>query len=162
MLPTTLWLKNHPLTTKWIIILSSLLIDCVFLFLGVFFVIHARTARIIYSIVIFYGIRAICQAIFLFQYPEEWLFDDPGFFSIVVPYGRASDFFFSGHSGFLLITTLELIQMKMVTLAFVNFISMLYTGWMLVATRAHYSIGNLKTNSQTFSSDGYSDYTLLN
>ena len=121
--------------------MSSLAIDLVFIYLMIQFVIHAKNARIIYAVAIFYGIRAVCQSLFLFQYSDIWLFDDPGFFSIIVPYGKASDFYFSGHSGFLLISTFELIHMKMVGLAFLNFLSMLYTGWMLVATRAHYSIG---------------------
>lgn len=150
MSPTTLWLKNHPFTLRWVIILSSVGIDGVFLFLMVSFIMYARTARIIYSILIFYGIRGICQALFLFQYSDEWLFNDPGFYSLIVPYGKASDFYFSGHSGFLFITTLELIQLKFVGLAFLNFLSMLYTGWMLVATRAHYSIG--KSGSPQISS----------
>lgn len=145
-----MWLREHRLTLNWVIIMSSLLIDGVFLLTGVLFILYAKTARIIYCFMIFYGIRALCQGFFLFQYPEVWLFDDPGFFSIVVPYGRSSDFYFSGHSGFLFITSLELIQMKMVGFAFLNFISMLYTAWMLLATGAHYSIGNHNLTSQTF------------
>lgn len=139
--PTNQYLIDHPTFRRVVIILSSVLIDIVFLFLIATFALKARTARVIYAILIFYGIRGICQSLFLFQFPPRWIFDDPGFFSIVVPYGRMSDFYFSGHSGFLMMTTLELIQMKVVWAAFLNFVSMVYTAWMLCTTRAHYSIG---------------------
>ena len=33
---------------------------------------------------------------FVFDYPDGYFWEHPGFPSIVVPYGRSSDFFFSG------------------------------------------------------------------
>jgi hypothetical protein len=137
------YLENHPKTLDLVIILSSLLIDFVSMFLFGFFIIYARSPRYYYSLAIFYALRAVCQALFLFEYPNGLIFHDPGFFSLTVPYLVTCDFYFSGHSGFLFISTLELIQMKWIFLAFVNFISMLYTAWMLLATQGHYSIGRL-------------------
>jgi hypothetical protein len=138
------FLFRNPRTRDWIIILSSLMIDVVLLFVAYFFWRDGKTARIMNSLFVFYLIRGICQAFFFMQYPEKWCYEDPGFFSIVVPYGKAADFYFSGHSGFLLVSTLELIHMKMIGLAFLNFLSMIYTAWMLVSTRAHYSIGTAR------------------
>lgn len=132
---------NHQIFLNFVIISSSLTIDAIFLFIMACFVIYARSPRVIYAAGIFYGMRGLCQAIFLFEFPKDVLFKDPGFFSLIVPYGTTADFYFSGHSGFLVLATMELIQMKMVVLAFVNLISTLYTAWMLTATRAHYSVG---------------------
>lgn len=132
---------NHQRFLNFVIISSSLTIDAIFLFIMACFVIYARSPRVIYAAGIFYGMRGLCQAFFLFEYPKDLLFRDPGFFSLIVPYGTTADFYFSGHSGFLVLATMELIQMKMVVLAFVNLISTLFTAWMLMATRAHYSIG---------------------
>jgi hypothetical protein len=130
-------------TRDWIIILSSLSIDVAMAFVTYFFWRDGKTARVMNSLLVFYAVRGIIQTIFMMQYPEKWCFEDPGFFSIVVPYGRTSDFYFSGHSGFLFMATLELIHMKFIGLAFVNFLSTIYTAWMLLATRAHYSIGRI-------------------
>ena len=141
MKPSNLYLKSHPTLLKVAIIVSSLTIDLVSLFILGFFIIYAKSPRVFYSIIMFYTLRAICQANFLFEYPKGNLFQDPGFFSLFVPYGLTSDYYFSGHSGFLFMTTLELIQMKMVLLAFFNFLSTLFTAWMLCATQGPYSIG---------------------
>ena len=40
-------------------------------------------------------------------FPQGYFWDYPGFPSLVIPYGRTSDFFFSGHTGFLTICCLE-------------------------------------------------------
>ncbi len=145
MKPSNVFLKTHPTLLRVVIIVSSLTIDLISLFILGFFIMYAKSPRIFYSIMLFYIIRAICQANFLFQYPKDNLFMDPGFFSLFVPYGQTSDFYFSGHSGFLFMTTLELIQMKWVLLAFCNFLSTLFTAWMLTATQGHYSIGTLSS-----------------
>lgn len=137
------YLKSHPRLLNIVIIASSFTIDFISVFILGFFVMYARSPRIIYSMFIFYGTRTICQANFLFEYPKGMIFRDPGVFSLTVPYGVTSDFYFSGHSGFLVLATMELIQMKWIFLAFLNFISTLYTAWMLLATQGHYSIGKL-------------------
>ena len=48
---------------------------------------------------LFYVLRGIIQNFFLLSYYPVYLFTYPGFFSIVVPYSRAADFFYSGHTG---------------------------------------------------------------
>lgn len=142
-MPSNMYLKEHHTLLRVVIIASSLGIDLVSFFILGFFIMFAKSPRVFYSIMIFYILRGFCQAFFLFEYPKGNLFQDPGFFSVFVPYGVTSDYYFSGHSGFLFMTTLELIQMKYIGLAFLNFLSTLYTGWMLTATQAHYSIGKL-------------------
>lgn len=139
------YLENHPKVLDWVIIFSSISIDSATLFLCGFFIMYARSPRIAYSLYFFYFSRTVCQKLFLFEYPKGLIFHDPGFFSLTVPYLVTCDFYFSGHSGFLFISTMELIQMKWIFLAFINFLSMLYTAWMLLATQGHYSIGMLRS-----------------
>lgn len=47
------------------------------------------------------------MGIFHMRFPVGYYWSDPNFFSISVPYGRTSDFFFSGHCGFLSICFFE-------------------------------------------------------
>lgn len=126
---------------SFVIISSSLLMDITFIVLMAVFVFKGKTPRVAYAVIIFYGCRAICQNLFFFQFPENWIFTDPGFFSLLVPYDKTSDFYFSGHVGFLAMSTLELVHIGWVGVAFLNFVSMIYTAWMLITLRAHYSIG---------------------
>ena len=101
-------LYNNPKLRHTLIFLTSLWIDLVFLFFGYRFIRYAKGPRIIFTLMIFYGIRAVCQAIFLFQFPKFLCFDDPGIPSLMVPYDMTSDFFFSGHCGFVFIIGMEL------------------------------------------------------
>jgi hypothetical protein len=55
----------------------------------------------------FYALRFIVQKIFLLRYPAGYMWDDPGFPSIVVPYASTNDFFFSGHIGGAFLAGLE-------------------------------------------------------
>lgn len=86
---------------------SSLLMDFIFLSLYVYWVLNVKTGRPIYAIGLFYLIRGLTQATVTLRYPEGYLWEDPGVPSLVVPYGRSSDFFFSGHCGFLNLCALE-------------------------------------------------------
>lgn len=130
----------HPTTRKALIILSSLYIDSIFLFLALYFILYSKTARIIYTVSIFYGVRALCQALFLFQFPPNSVFSSPGLPSLMVPYDKTSDFYFSGHTGFLLLVSLELYHMGYWKMALGNLGMLGYMVGVLVATRAHYSI----------------------
>jgi hypothetical protein len=152
------YLHEHEAVRKVTIILSSLHVDIAFILIVLFFLFLAKSARIIYLTLFFYTIRGICQGLFMFQYPKDWIFDDPGVFSLMVPYQKASDFYYSGHSGFLMMSTLEFIQMRMVSVAFLNFLLMLFTGWMLITTRAHYTIGTKRLTKMLLSA-GHSQFT---
>jgi len=65
---------------------------------------------------------------------------DPGFPSLVVPYGRGSDFFFSGHSGFLLICANEWNTLGNKRLRNFVYCVLAYTVFILLVYRVHYSI----------------------
>jgi hypothetical protein len=135
------YLFNHRKVRDWAIIFSSFFMDVYFLIITYIIWEYAENIRFTNALLVFYISRSTILHFFMIQFPDRWCFDDPGFFSIIVPYGRMSDFYFSGHSGFLVLSTLELIHWNFHWLAFLNLLSTLYTSWLLVATRAHYSIG---------------------
>lgn len=72
-----------------------------------------KTARCLYAIAFFYFSRALVQVgsfyqnLFTFKIPIGAFWEFPGFPSLMVPYGQASDFYPSGHSGFLVILIKE-------------------------------------------------------
>lgn len=73
----------------------------------VVFAVHGKTWRLPISLILFYVLRMILQKLFLMRYPEGYLWNYPGFPSLVVPYGKTNDFFYSGHAGGALVMTLE-------------------------------------------------------
>lgn len=81
--------------------------DLVFVTLYGYWIFNISTGRVIYAMAVFYLVRAVTQGLVTLRFPEGYYWSDPNVPSIVVPYGRTSDFFYSGHCGFLNICALE-------------------------------------------------------
>lgn len=138
--PLNSFLLQSSLARHAAIFLTSFYIDCIVIYFMYNWIKTAKTPRLLFSVLLFYGIRALWQGIFSFQFPAGVAFDYPGFPSLMVPYGYTSDFYFSGHVGFLVILTLELSHWKSKSLALINWIAVVLVGIVLLATRGHYSI----------------------
>jgi PAP2 superfamily C-terminal len=138
--PWNSFLLKSPVIRKLLIFLTSFYIDSIVLYCMWVWVKSAKNPRLLFSVLLFYGGRAICQGIFSFQFPAGVAFDYPGFPSLMVPYGYTSDFYFSGHVGFLVIITLELIHWKSSALMVINWLAVILVGLLLLVTRGHYSI----------------------
>jgi len=121
-------------------IICSLFVDIVFLITMGLWVFRGNSCRLPATLAVFYVIRAIIQKLFLMPFTEGYYWEDPGFPSLVVPYGRGSDFFFSGHSGFLVICSRELHFTKYRKLMCLAIVTLIYTMLTLVVYRIHYSI----------------------
>lgn len=92
------------------------------------------------QLILFYVTRGIVQNIFLFRYPEGGVWDYPGFPSLTVPYGLNNDFYYSGHCGFVTMMGFEMWRLGNLKLAIFIGLTALYLGFVLVASRIHYSI----------------------
>jgi hypothetical protein len=79
-------------------IFSSLLMDLTLPTLMVYFMLSGgETWRIPVEFCFLYGLRLTCLSVFAMETPEGFYWENPGFFSLTVPYGWTNDFFFSGH-----------------------------------------------------------------
>lgn len=76
----------------------------------------------------------------IFRFPEGYSWKDPGFPTIVVPYGRSSDFFFSGHCGFLNICALEWLRNGKGNFFKVVEVINAYLAFVMLVFRIHYAI----------------------
>jgi hypothetical protein len=86
---------------------SSVLIDL----LGIFLVsaaIFGPTVRPFLGLLILFALRQICQGLCALPCPEGMIWRDPGFPSLLVTYGTATDLFFSGHTAIAVYGSLEL------------------------------------------------------
>jgi len=130
---------NYPLRDALQIICSALM-DISFIVTFGYWLFNGKTGRAPICLGAFYFTRAIIQKIYWSPFPEYYYWGSPGVPSLVVEYGRGSDFFFSGHAGFLVICANEWHKLGVKKVR--NFIigSLIYTVIILLVYRIHYSI----------------------
>lgn len=136
---------NHLVNTSSVIrtflqITSSLLMDGLYLAMFVNWVFSGRSSRLIVAMITFYAVRGITMGYFLLGFPEGYTWDSPGFPSIIVPYGVTSDFFYSGHCGFLTILGAEWYTLGYVKMSIFTHITTVYMAFVMLVCRIHYSI----------------------
>jgi hypothetical protein len=132
-------LSDPPLRNALQIMCSGFM-DILFLSTAGYWVITSRTSRLIFTILLFYITRALIQKIWFDPFPPNFWWYNPGFPSLVVPYGRGSDFFYSGHIGFVTICLCEWITNKKPWMIAFTLIGGFYTGFILLTYQVHYSI----------------------
>lgn len=98
---------ENPHVRNGVLIFCSLCMDITVVVGMVIFVIHGKTWRLPLTLICFYALRFIMQKIFFMRFPDGYMWNYPGFPSLVVPYGATNDFFFSGHVGCATIFMLE-------------------------------------------------------
>jgi len=133
---------NNPFWRNTLQIICSVFMDLMFLATGAFWILRGNSSRLIVSVLGFYIVRALIQAIWLSPFPTEgeyWWYD-PGLPSLVVPYGKGSDFFFSGHVGFVTICALEWRKYGKNIMFWILTVGGIYTGFILLVYHVHYSI----------------------
>ena len=95
--PINQFLHAHPAWANGLLIFSSAVIDV----LGVgmiLFSIFGPTMRPFIGLLILFALRQLMQMICVLPTPEGMIWRYPGFPSLLVTYGVANDFFFSGHT----------------------------------------------------------------
>jgi len=74
------------------------------------------------------------------RYPDGYLWQFPGFYSVSVPYGMANNFFFCPQLGLCVIIACELHAMGCPKLAIVTMFVMVYQTLLLIFLRGNYLI----------------------
>ena len=121
-------------------IACSFFMDVLFLSTAGYWVLYGKSSRLIMTILVFYGVRSMVQKIWYSPFPAGFWWYDPGFPSLVVPYGRGSDFFFSGHVGFIVICGTEWKRAGKPWMVLFAFLGGIYTTFILLSYQVHYSI----------------------
>ena len=105
--PLNQYLLNHPTWANRLLIVTSGLIDL----LGIFMLglaIFGPSLRPFLGLIILFSLRQLCQGLCALPPPEGMIWRHPGFPSLLVTYGTASDLFFSGHTAIAVYGCLEL------------------------------------------------------
>lgn len=95
-------LGREGLTKAWQITASMILDIQFFLTLSIW-IWKGFSFQVVIALIIFYASRAVVQNLFILPFPDHFYWQSPGFPCLMNAYGRQSDFFFSGHVGFMLL-----------------------------------------------------------
>jgi hypothetical protein len=105
--PLNRYLNERPRAANALLIFTSALIDLLGLFL-VGAAIFGPSARPFVGLLVLFGLRQLCQGLCALPPPEGMIWRRPGFPSLLVTYGTATDLFFSGHTAIAVYGCLEL------------------------------------------------------
>lgn len=134
------FLRSHlPLRNAWMIY-AGFLMDFIQLS-GVYYLHHYYgTYRVIFSFGIFYGMRAYLQNNFILGRPVGFLWFDPGFPALTIPYHDMNDFYYSGHVGSSFMYLWEFYQNGFTRMGHIGLFINLNMWVLLIAVRTHYWI----------------------
>jgi hypothetical protein len=83
----------------------------------------------------------ITKMILFFPFPDDIVWRTPPIPSLIVPYDRTRDFFFSGHTGIAIILTTEIITFKLPKwIQYLGYLMIAWMPFMLISSRIHYTI----------------------
>lgn len=137
--PLNRFLLDHPVWADRLLILTSALIDLLGLFI-VGLAVFGPSLRPLLGLLILFSLRQLCQGLCALPPPEGMIWRHPGFPSLLVTYGTASDLFFSGHTAIAVYGCIELAHLggPIATVAGVT-IALIEACTVLIL-RAHYTM----------------------
>jgi hypothetical protein len=137
--PLNLYLAAHPRSANALLIVSSGLIDLMAIFLlGRW--IFGPTVRPFLGLVMLMALRQAMQALVALPAPDNVIWHDPGFPSLLVTYGVANDYFFSGHTAIAVFAATELARFKKAWLTALAVLVVILEIATVLALRAHYTM----------------------
>lgn len=137
--PLHAWLESRPRSADRILIASSLFIDL----FGLFVIgagILGPTLRPFIALLILFAMRQVCQAVCALPPPPGMIWRHPGFPSLLVTYGTASDFFFSGHTAIAVLGTLVMSGIGPLWLTIAAGSIAILEAAVVLVLRAHYTM----------------------
>ncbi len=132
-------LVSDPERANLLLILSSAVIDIVgcFLLLSAIF---GRSIRPFLGLLILFGLRQICQGLIALPLPPGMIWNDPGFPSLLVTYGTATDLFFSGHTALAFYGALEISRYEGKIYKLIGLLIAVFEASTVLVLRAHYTM----------------------
>jgi hypothetical protein len=137
--PLNAYLHGAPHAANALLIASSALIDAIALFLlGSW--IFAGNLRPFLGLGMLLITRQVMQALCSLPAPPGIIWHDPAFPSLLVTYGVANDFFFSGHTAIAVFGAMELARLRRAWLTAVAICVVLFEIAAVLVLRAHYTM----------------------
>ena len=137
--PVHRWFTQHDRAANRLLITSSFFIDAFGLFMIGASLFGPSFAPFI-GILIVFTLRQACQAMCSLPPPPGIIWRDPGVPSLLVTYGVANDFFFSGHTALAVLGALEVTHLAPGWLAAAAWLIALGEIAVVLVLRAHYTL----------------------
>lgn len=134
-----LYLLNHPELAKYLLIFSSAIIDALGIYLLSLWIFRGQ-ARPFLALIIVLGLRQVMQACVALPAPPNAIWHYPGFPSILVTYGVANDYFFSGHTAIAVLGAVELARSHRRSLTILGVCIVIFEAATVLILRAHYTM----------------------
>lgn len=137
--PWHAYLMQNPRVANAILIVSSAFIDVFGIFLiaaGIF----GPSLRPFVSLLILFIFRQVCQVVCALPAPRDMIWRNPGFPSLLVTYGTANDFFFSGHTAVAVLGAIEIAHLCPWWVGALAGVVAFLEAVVVVVLRAHYTM----------------------
>jgi hypothetical protein len=137
--PANHYLHHHPTEANALLVVSSGIIDLLGIFLLSLWIFRSDPRPFV-GLVIVLGLRQVMQACVLLPAPPDAIWHYPGFPSLLVTYGVAYDYFFSGHTAIAVLAATELARSgkRWITVGAVGIV--LFEAATVLILRAHYTM----------------------
>ncbi len=134
-----LYLHGHPSAANALLVVSSCIIDLLGILLLSIWIFRGEPRPFV-GLVIVLGLRQIMQACVALPSPPNAIWHYPGFPSLLVTYGVANDYFFSGHTAIAVLGAAELARAgrRWITISAVGIV--LFEAATVLVLRAHYTM----------------------
>lgn len=133
------YLVDHPAAADRLLVCSSAVIDLLAVFLLVRSI-FGPTVRPFLGLLLLFAMRQICQLLCALPPPNGMIWRDPGVPSLLVTYGVATDFFFSGHTGLAVLGAVELSRLGGRRWLFLGILIAVFEATTVLVLRAHYTM----------------------
>jgi len=132
-------LGDHPAAANALLILTSAVIDALGMFL-LGWAILGPSFRPFLGLLILFVLRQLCQGLCALPPPDGMIWRYPGFPSLLVTYGTATDLFFSGHTAIAVYGSVELARLGGVGLLGLGIAIAAIEATTVIVLRAHYTM----------------------
>jgi hypothetical protein len=102
--------------------------------------IFGPTVRPFLGLLLLFGMRQICQSLCALAAPPGIIWHDPGVPGLLVTYGVANDFFFSGHTGLAVLGAVEMVRFGGRRWLPLAVIIVVFEAAAVLVLRAHYTM----------------------
>jgi len=132
------YLFTHATAANALLVVSSFFIDVLALFILIRAII-GPTLRPFLGLLLLFALRQLCQATTALPAPPGIIWHNPGIPSLLVTYGVANDFFFSGHTALAVYGVVELTRFRKWLWPFAVAIA-LFEAATVLTLRAHWTM----------------------
>jgi len=137
--PLNAYLHDHPAAANALLIVSSAGIDLIAIFI-LWRWIFAGDVRPFWGLVIVLALRQVMEACVALPSPPGAIWHYPGFPSLLVTYGVANDYFFSGHTAIAVLGAIELVRMNRRWSTVCAVLAVVFEAATVLVLRAHYTM----------------------